>query len=157
VIRRAALVLLAALGPASLAAQGLYYEGGLSLASGTYIFAERTTSWGISSGLAATSGPVTLRASVPVYFQNTTLVSLSGPGGGIPTGGSSSDAVADSMAARKRREDGGGGQGQGGMSLAMAGMSTVEVPGPPRPGTPPPWVTRWPDWPGAHSMGAARC
>jgi hypothetical protein len=128
VIRRAALVLLAALGPAPLAAQGLYYEGGLSLASGTYIFAERTTSWGISSGLAATSGPVTLRASVPVYFQNTTLVSLSGPGGGIPTGGSSSDAVADSMAARKGREDDGGGQGQGGMPL-MPGLSTVEVPG----------------------------
>lgn len=45
-IRQAALVLLAALGPAPLLAQGLSYEGGLSLATGTYIFAERTTSWG---------------------------------------------------------------------------------------------------------------
>jgi len=128
VIRRAAVVLAAALGPAPLAAQGLSYEGGLSLATGTYIFAERTTSWSLSSGLAATRGPVTLRASVPIYLQNTTLVSLSGPGGGLPTGGSSSDAVADSAAARKRRQDGGGGQGGMAMARGIAGDGSVEVP-----------------------------
>ena len=125
-IRRAAVVLLAALGPAPVAAQGLYYEGGLSLATGTYIFAERTTSWAASTGLAVGSRRVTLRASLPVYLQNSTLVSLSGPGGGLPTGGSSSHAVADSGAARKARQDGGGNH-QGGMGL-MASPSSVEVP-----------------------------
>jgi hypothetical protein len=125
-IRRAVLVLLTALGPAPLAAQGLYYEGGLSVATGTYIFAERTTSWAVATGIAVGSPKVTFRASVPVYFQNTTLVSLSGPGGGLPTGGSSSGAVADSGAARKGREDGGGGP-QAPMGLMAAG-SSVEVP-----------------------------
>lgn len=123
-IRRAVLVFLTALGPAPLVAQGLYYEGSVSLATGTYIFAERTTSWTVSTGVAAGTSRVTFRASVPVYFQNTTLVSLSGPGGGLPTGGSSSDAVADSGAARKGREDGGRGPM---MRLAGTG-SSVDVP-----------------------------
>jgi len=125
-IRRAVLILLTALGPAPLVAQGLYYEGSLSVATGTYIFAERTTSWAVSTGIAVGSPRVTFRASVPVYFQNTTLVSLWGPGGGLPTGGSSSDAVADSGAARKGREDGGGGR-QTSMGFAAASTS-VEVP-----------------------------
>lgn len=125
-IRGAVLVVLTALGPAPLAAQGLYYEGGLSVASGTYIFAQRTTSWASSTGIAVGSPRVTFRASIPVYHQNTTLVSLWGPGGGLPTGGSSSGAVADSGAARKGREDGGGGR-QTPMGLAAA-SSSVEVP-----------------------------
>lgn len=126
-IRRAALVLLAAHGPAALQAQGLSYEGELSLATGTYIFAERTTSWSLSSGLAVTSGPFTLRAAVPVYLQNTSLVALSGPGGRLPTGGSSSGSVADSGAARKGRQGGAG--SRTGMAAARTGTGPVEVPG----------------------------
>ena len=101
--RRAALVLLATLSPAPLAAQGLYYEGGMSAATGRYIFAERTTSWGISTGFSVGTSSLTFRAALPVYLQNSTLIAVSSPGGGLPTGGSSSGAVADSGAARKGR------------------------------------------------------
>jgi hypothetical protein len=117
-------LVLALYGPAlPLAAQGLQYEGGLSVASGTYIFTERTTSWSLFTGFAFDKRRVTLRASWPVHLQNTTLVSLSGPGGGLPTGGSSSGVVADTGAARKR-------SGGGGMRLvsASAAPGAVEVP-----------------------------
>ncbi|HEU5303994.1 MAG TPA: hypothetical protein VFU40_05065, partial [Gemmatimonadales bacterium] len=93
-------LLLVLYGPAlPLSAQGLYYEGGLSMARGTYIFTERTTSWSLATGFAFDRHAVTLRASLPVHLQNTTLVSLSGPGGGLPTGGSSSGTVADTGSA----------------------------------------------------------
>ena len=125
-IARAALLLLpGAMGPAlPLVAQGLFYEGGLSVASGAYIFADRTTGWSLSTGLAAGTRRLTFRATLPVYLQNTSLVSLSGPGGAIPTGGSSSGAVADSGAARKGR---GGAAGASGMRTRLA-QSAVEVP-----------------------------
>lgn len=96
--------------PLPLAAQSLHYEGSASLASGTYIFAERTNSWILSSGLALTAGPVTVRASVPAYLQNTTLIAGTTVGP-IPTGGASSDAVRDSSAARRGRDASGGGMG----------------------------------------------
>lgn len=121
--RRAALVLLTTLSPAPLAAQGLYYEGGVSAATGRYIFAERTTSWGFSAGFAFGSSNLTFRAAIPAYLQNTTLVSLSSPGGGLPTGGSSSGVVADSSAARKGREQGGRGP-----AALLAAAGSVEVP-----------------------------
>lgn len=120
--RRAVVTLLAALGPAPLAAQGLLYEGGLSVSTGTYIFAPRTTSGVVATGIALGNSRITVRASMPVYFQNTTLISLSGPGGRLPTGGSSSGAVADSGAARKGRGSGGD---RVGLMLAAAG---VDVP-----------------------------
>jgi hypothetical protein len=88
-----------------LAAQSLTYEGGLSLASGTYIFTERTNSVALSSGIAVRFGPVALRAALPLYLQNTTLVTGSGTGL-VPTGGSASEAVADSSAARRGRTRG---------------------------------------------------
>ena len=123
---RAVPLVLALYGPAlSLAAQGLQYEGGLSVASGTYIFTERTTSWSLFTGFAVDKDRVTLRASLPVHVQNTTLVSLSGPGGRLPTGGSSSGVVADSGAARKGRS--GGGDGMRAVR-AQAAMGEVEVP-----------------------------
>jgi hypothetical protein len=123
---RAVLLVAVLYGPAlPLAAQGLQYEGGLSLASGTYIFTERTTSWSLFTGFAVDKDRVTLRASVPVHVQNTTLVSLSGPGGSVPTGGSSSGVVADSGAARKGRS--GGGDGMRAVR-AQAAMGRVEVP-----------------------------
>ena len=92
------LVLLAA--PA--AAQSLHYEGSAGLATGTYIFTERTSSWNIATGLALGVGPVTFRASLPVFYQSSSLVATTG-GGYIPTGGSSSGSVADSSAARSGR------------------------------------------------------
>ena len=126
-IRRAVAVLLAALSPAPLGAQGLLYEGGVSVATGSYIFAPRTTSGVVSTGISVGSSRVTLRASLPVYFQNTTLVSLSGPGGRLPTGGSSSGVVADSGAARKGRQNGGGGPAMM-VSAATGTAADVDVP-----------------------------
>jgi hypothetical protein len=91
-----------------LTAQQLHYEGGLSMSSGSYIFTERTTSWVLSNGLALDTGPFTIRSTVPVYRQNTTLLTTSATGL-LPTGGSSSGVVADSSAARKGGQSGGGG------------------------------------------------
>lgn len=110
--------------PLPVAAQGLHYEGSASLASGTYIFAERTNSWMLSSGLALTAGPVTVRASVPAYLQNTTLVAGTATGP-LPTGGASSHAVRDSSAARRGR--GGSGGGTGGTSPAFAVVTAVDA------------------------------
>lgn len=99
-------------------AQEAAYEGGLSVATGRYIFTERTTSWALLSGLAVTLGRVSLRATVPVFAQNTTLITGS-PTGRVPTGGSSSGAVADSGRDRQ-----GGGRGSSG-AMSEAGAVTV--------------------------------
>ncbi len=88
--------------PSAASAQGVYYEGGLSLASGTYIFTERTNTFSLLTGLALQVGPVTVRGTLPAYAQNTTLVAASSAGL-VPTGGSSSQAVADSGSARRGR------------------------------------------------------
>lgn len=129
------LALLWVLGPAPVLAQSLAYEGSLGVSSGRYLFAERTTSFGLSTGLAVTTGGLTLRASLPVWFQNSTVISASpvglpgtgvpsGPGsGGAPTGGSSSGRVGDSG---RKRPMGGGGGGSGSQS-ALA-RSRVDVP-----------------------------
>lgn len=87
---------------APLNAQSLHYEGSAGLATGTYIFTQRTSSWSVSTGLALSAGPVTLRAYLPVFYQNTTLVASTGSGF-LPTGGSSSGTVADSSAERMGR------------------------------------------------------
>lgn len=123
-MRRQALLLVLALHSPTLplAAQGLHYDGGLSVASGAYIFTERTTSWSLFTGLTLDQGRFTFRASLPVHLQNTTLVSLSGPGGGLPTGGPSSGTVSDSGAARK------GHPGTGGVIHPSARAGRVEVP-----------------------------
>ncbi len=107
-------------------AQTVHYEGGVSVSSGNYIFTERTTSWTFTNGLALGAGPFTFRATVPLYSQNTTLIAGTGTGP-VPTGGSSSGAVADSVAAR-------GGNHQGGMrqgiaaTPALLSSHSVEVP-----------------------------
>jgi len=87
--------LLVALVPAAAVAQGLAYEGGLSLATGEYIFTARTTSWTLSSGLSGRAGRFTLRAGAPLFLQNTTLLTGSGAGM-MPSGGPSSGMVQDS-------------------------------------------------------------
>lgn len=94
-MRRAAIELVFAAFAVPAAAQRVAYEGNLSVATGTYYFTDRTTSWTLGSGLAYTSGPVTLRAWIPVFMQNTTLVVRSG-GGMTPMGNARNDTAADS-------------------------------------------------------------
>lgn len=96
--------------PAPLMAQGLHYEGSLGLSRGSYIFADPITTWSLHTGLALSTGRVTLRASLPLILQNSTLLTGSGMGG-VPSGGSNSGVVADSGQQR----------GGGGMSMALAG------------------------------------
>lgn len=94
-------------------AQQVSYEGGLSASSGTYIFTERTNSFALSTGLYLKTGRFSFRATVPLWLQNTTLVTSSGAGS-VPTGGPyGQDAVSDSGQAREQRQQGGSGNGQG--------------------------------------------
>lgn len=102
--------------------QTLHYEGGLSVSSGDYIFTERTTSWSFTNGLALGAGPFTFRATIPLHRQNTTLIAGTGTGP-VPTGGSSSGIVADSVAARD-------GKRQGGMRRDVAAPPTLFAQGP---------------------------
>jgi hypothetical protein len=96
---RAACLLVAFAVGAPLEAQTLHYEGSAGLATGSYIFTTRTSSWHVATGLALGAGPVTLRATLPVFYQNSTLIATTGTGL-VPTGGSSGGAVADSGARR---------------------------------------------------------
>ena len=115
--------LLIAAGPVS--SQTVDYEGGVSLMRGAFVFADPTTSWALSTGLSLSADRLFARVTLPVYYQNSALVAGSGAGR-IPTGGSSSGAVADSG----RTHQGGGGDG-GGMRLRSTGAphgGPVEVP-----------------------------
>lgn len=89
-------------------AQAVAYEGAISLASGSYFYATRTTTWTIATGLAYSSGRLTVRAAFPLYVQNSSLVRGSGAGM-MPSGGVSG---------------GGGGGGGGGMGGMMGGTAT---------------------------------
>ena len=114
-------VLALGLVPVGAVAQTVHYEGGVSATTGRYLFPERTTSIAWNTGLSLTAGAVTLRASVPVWWQNTPLLTASGigqlPSGG---GGEGSRAVSDSAMARRQR-GGTGATGRGsGMSPAWA-------------------------------------
>ncbi len=117
-------VALAGLAPAA-GAQMLHYEGGLSLASGTYIFTQRTNSFTLATGLAFSAGPVTFRGGFPVFLQNTTLVASSGSML-LPTGGSSGGTVAESSAARGGR---GGDSGRGSLIVYDPSLQVVQDPG----------------------------
>ncbi len=101
------LALAALLGVLPLSAQRLSYEGGLSASTGTYLFTERTNSVAFSSGLRLERGRVSLRLGVPVWLQNTTLLTASGAGA-LPTGGpEGQETVRDSGQARQQRGQGG--------------------------------------------------
>ncbi len=105
--------LLISLGPLpALGAQGVAYEGGVSLATGRYIFTTRTTSVTIATGFAYTAGRLTLRAGLPVFVQNTSLLAGSGAGM-MPSGGGSGGSV------------GGGGMMGGGSGTGMAHYRTA--------------------------------
>lgn len=109
------------------AAQQVHYEGSLGAATGRYIFSARTTSAGWTNGLALTTGRLTIRGSVPVWWQNTVLLTASGAGP-IPSGGGGeqSRAVSDSGAARRRRGSGGP-QGPGASQALAAEAAPVPV------------------------------
>ncbi|HEU5261547.1 MAG TPA: hypothetical protein VFU41_09020 [Gemmatimonadales bacterium] len=93
-------VLIGVIPLAPLRAQEVAYEGGIGLATGKYFYTTRTTSWTISTGLAYSPGRLVLRAGLPVYVQNSSLVRGSGAGM-MPSGGA---------------RGGGGGMGGGGMT-----------------------------------------
>jgi hypothetical protein len=99
-MRLGGLLLVLAAAPST--AQTLHYEGSTGLATGAYLFTQRTSSWSLSTGLAFSAGPVSLRASLPVFYQTTALIVSTGTGF-VPTGGSSNSAVADSSASRTGR------------------------------------------------------
>lgn len=108
-------------------AQSLFYEGGAAVASGEYIFTERTTSWTWYNGLAVNAGPVTFRASFPTYVQNTTLITGSSTGF-VPSGGSSSGVVGDSSSARKGVRRGRSSSSFSVVDALGSGTDPVEVP-----------------------------
>jgi hypothetical protein len=119
------------------AAQRLAYDGGVSGATGTYLFTERTNSLAFSTGFQLSTRRWSLRASLPVWVQNSTLLTASGAGV-IPTGGPGGrQMVRDSGQARdqRRRAGSGGGGRQGGngalpipILAAVAAADPVPVP-----------------------------
>jgi hypothetical protein len=114
------------LSPGLVWAQGIRADGGLGVSSGRYLFEQRTTTWSLSAGLSLDLGRFTFRGSIPVHLQNGALVAGTGAGH-VPTGGSSSGAVADSGEARRQRG------AHAGMTAAELASSlshgVVEVPG----------------------------
>lgn len=105
------------------AAQTVHYEGSLAGTTGRYIFTERTTAAAWTTGLALEVDRLTLRASVPVWWQDTPLVTASGMGR-VPSGGGgeASRAVRDSGAARRGRRGQASGPG-----TALGAAVPVEV------------------------------
>lgn len=67
-------------------AQQVWYTGGVSGASGNYIFSQSTTTAEFSNGLLFSAGRVSFSAQIPVLYHSTPWVSQSGAGF-IPTGG----------------------------------------------------------------------
>ena len=76
--RDATVAALLALVAASAAAQGLYLEGGVSLARGDYVYTERTSSGGGALGLAWSSRRLTARVTLPFFVRDARLLTLSG-------------------------------------------------------------------------------
>jgi len=92
-------------------AQQVTYEGGLSTSTGSYFFTERTNSYVWSTGINVGKGRWSLRATLPIWFQNTTLLTTAGAGP-VPSGGPTGrPAVHDSGQAREQRQQGGNGNG----------------------------------------------
>lgn len=117
-----ALALTLALAPEA-RAQRMAYEGSLTAATGSYLFDERTTTFALGTGFSLRAGRLTLRATLPVWLQNTTLVTASGTGA-IPTGGSSGQtAVRDSG----RMRQGGGMGGISAVPVSSAGPLLVRM------------------------------
>lgn len=87
------------------AAAQVAVEGGAFVATGRYFFDEPTTTFTWTGGLSYTAGRLTLRATVPLVAQNTTLVTGSGTGL-VPSGGSAAGMVSDSGRQRRGGQEG---------------------------------------------------
>lgn len=72
---------------APLTAQDLQYTGSAGYATGSYTFAEQTSSFSILNGLTLSDRRWSISATLPIVIQNTGAVSYIG-GMQIPTGGS---------------------------------------------------------------------
>jgi len=72
------LTVLLALVPSALAAQGTHFEGGVSFATGDYVYTQRTSGGAASAGLAWTKGRLTLRATVPWFVRETAVLTEAG-------------------------------------------------------------------------------
>jgi hypothetical protein len=73
--------------PGTLLAQGLYFEGGLSIARGDYVYAQQTSSGGAAAGLAWSGRRFTLRATLPYFVRDTNILTQSGsPPREVPDG-----------------------------------------------------------------------
>jgi hypothetical protein len=139
---RTVVVVMGLLLAARTAAAQLTYEGSLSGSTGTYLFTERTTSLVLNNGLSFRTGRLTLRASLPFWYQNTTLVTSSGSGS-IPTGGPyGQETVRDSGQARQQQGQGGNGPGGNGQGPGGPGGGA----GPGGPGGANPVVAPWPSF-----------
>jgi hypothetical protein len=109
--------ILAAAPPAP--AQRIEYAGSLQLASGDYIFTERTNSLLLFNGLSVSGGCFRVSVSVPLIYQSTPFISY-GSGLLIPSGGPESADVGERM--------GGGRMGRGSMmeEIDLADTATFE-------------------------------
>lgn len=94
-------------------AQEVSYSGSLQVATGKYLFTERTNTASLLNGLTVRAGRFQVSASIPLLYQSTPFVSYT-PGGGVPTGGPEQRMVNDSLQRR------GGGSGPMGMGAARA-------------------------------------
>lgn len=75
-----------------LSGQEVRYNGSLQYSMGSYIFAQRTHSFYLLSGLGVSAGRLQLDANIPLILQNSGVVSYVG-GGALPTGGRDHRAV----------------------------------------------------------------
>lgn len=73
-------------------ADGWSYEGGVSVATGRYVFTERSTALLVSGGVSYSAGPFTLRASVPWVIERGDLVTATAIGF-VPGGGGRGDSI----------------------------------------------------------------
>ncbi len=72
------------------------YSGALQFATGEYIFTDRTNSLYLLNGFYVSEGRVRVSVTLPVIYQNTSLVSNGGPGM-ISSGGEGGDGAGGHM------------------------------------------------------------
>ncbi|MBI4420161.1 MAG: hypothetical protein HY560_04985 [Gemmatimonadetes bacterium] len=124
-------IALISLAPAALRAQVVAYEGNISLATGSYFYATRTTSWTLATGIAYTPGRLILRAAAPVYLQNSSLTW--GAGAGMMPFGTGAGGSAGTMSSgggtmgRGAGMMSGGTTGSGGMAPFRAALGDPTV------------------------------
>jgi hypothetical protein len=73
-------VLALAAGPRPVRAGEAFYAGAVQYATGDFVFADRTSSVYVLNGVSYATDRWTVSASVPIIYQNTALVSNTGPG-----------------------------------------------------------------------------